>query len=149
MTKCNFKFKTHLWEFICTLEGKPWWSMENNPEGSQTKWMNLKSWSWELKFWTLLVLRRSGSHKWFPSCEKLSKTSLAWKSWLWVNFNTKDNYLGIESFVQFSSFKWRDRLQNWNVCEKLSRTGSFWKFWLLVKVKGPLNQSISSLTFFF
>ena len=101
VTKCNSKFRTHLWEFICSLKGKLWWNLKDNLEEIQTKWMNLKFWSWELKLWTPSVFRRCGLDWWFPSREKLSKTSLAWKSWLWLDFNTKVNYLGIELFVQF------------------------------------------------
>ena len=69
VTQCNSKFRIHLWEFIRSLKEKPWWSLEDNPEGIQTKWMNLKLWFRELEFWTLPVLRRSGLDWWFSSPE--------------------------------------------------------------------------------
>ena len=151
MSQCNFKFKTHLWEFICTLEGKPWWSLENNPERIQTKWMNLKFWSWELKFWTLLVLQRSVSHRWFPSpkqisgfhnqnlCENLNRISFARISWFLVKVHINANSCRITLFEQFWILEWRDRPQNQNLREKLGKTGLFWKFWLLVGICAKVN----------
>ena len=151
MTQCNFKFKTHLWEFICTLKGKPWWSLENTPEKIQTKWMNLKSWSWELKFWTLLILQRSGSHRGFPSpkkisgfhnqnlCENLNRTSFAWTSWFLVKVHIKANSCRITLFEQFWILEWRNRPQNQNLREKLCGTSPSWKFWLLVRICAKVN----------
>ena len=75
--------------------------------------MNLKSWSWELKFWTLLILQRSGSHRGFPSpkkisgfhnqnlCENLNRTSFAWTSWFLVKVHIKANSCRITLFEQF------------------------------------------------
>ena len=104
--------------------------------------MNLKSWSWELNFWTLLVLRGCGSHRWFPSpkhisrfhnqnlCENLNRTSFARTSWFLVKVHIKANSCRIILFEQFRIPEWRNWPQNWNLREKLSKTGTFWKFWL-------------------
>ena len=103
--------------------------------------MNLKSWSWELKFWTLLVLWGSGSHRWFPSpkqisgfydqnlCENLNRTSFARIFWFLVKVHIKANSCRIILFEQFRIPEWRNRLQKWNLCEKLGNTCT-WKFWL-------------------
>ena len=108
--------------------------------------MNLKFWSWELKFWTLLVLRRSVSHRWFPSpkqisgfhnqnlCENLNRTSFAWTSWFLVKDHIKANSYRIILFEQFWIPEWRNRPQNWNLREKLGKTGDSWKFDFLVKI---------------
>ena len=104
--------------------------------------MNLKFWSWELKFWTLLVLRRSVSHRWFPSpkqisrfhnqnlCENLNRAIFAQTSWSLVKAHIKANNCRIILFVQFRILKWRNKPQKWNLCEKLGKTGTSWKFWL-------------------
>ena len=113
--------------------------------------MNLKSWSWELNFWTLLVLRGSGSHKWFPSpkqisgfhnqnlCENLNRTSFARTSWFLVKVHIKANSCRIIIFEQFWILEWRNGPQNWNLCEKLGKIGLSWKFWLLVKICEKVN----------
>ena len=113
--------------------------------------MNLKSWSWELKFWTLLVLWRSVSHRWFPSpkkisgfhnqnlCENLNRTSFAWISWFLVKVHLKANNCRIILFEQFRIQEWRNRPQNRNLCKKLGETGPFWKFWLLVRICAKVN----------
>ena len=113
--------------------------------------MNLKSWSWELKFWTLLVHRRSGSHMWFPSpkqiskfrnqnpCENLNRISFARTSWFMVKVHLQANNCRIILFEQFQILKWRNRPQNWNLREKLGETGPFWKFWLLVRICAKVN----------
>ena len=105
--------------------------------------MNLKSWSWELKFWTLLVLWRSVSHRWFPSpkqisgfknqnpCENLNRTSFTRTSWFLVKVHIKANSCRITLFEQFRILKWRNKPQKWNLREKLGKTGTSWKFWLL------------------
>ena len=171
--------------------------------------MNLKSWSWELNFWTLLVLRGSGSYRWFPSpkqisgfhnqnpCENLNRTSFAQTSWFLVKVHIKANSCRIILFEQFWIPKWRTRPQKRNLSKKLGKIGPSWKFLLfgqhlcksqlletrhlhnfwasneemgpkigmysknwvgqvrfenfyfLVKVKGPLGQSIFSLFFVF
>ena len=104
--------------------------------------MNLKSWSWELNFWTLLVLRGSGSHRWFPSpkkisgfhnqtpCETLNRISFAWTSWFLVKVHIKANSCRIILFEQFQIPKWRNRPQKLNLREKLGKIGISWKFWL-------------------
>ena len=104
--------------------------------------MNLKSWSWELNFLILLVLRGSGSHKWFPSpkqisgfhnqnpCENLNRTSFAQTSWFLVKVHIKANNCRIILFEQFRIPEWRNRPQKWNLREKLGKTGISWKFWL-------------------
>ena len=104
--------------------------------------MNLKSWSWDLNFWTLLVLQGSGSHRWFPSpkkisgfhnqnlCENLNRASFARTSWFLVKVHIKANNCRIILFEQFRIPKWRNRPQNWNLHEKLGKTGTSWKFWL-------------------
>ena len=104
--------------------------------------MNLKSWSWELNFWTLLVLRGSGSHRWFPSqkqisgfhnqnlCENLNRTSFARTSWFLVKVHIKANSSRIILFEQFRILEWRNRSQKWNLCEKLGKIGTSWNFWL-------------------
>ena len=105
--------------------------------------MNLKFWSWELKFWTLLVIRKSVSHRWFPSpkqisrfhnqnlCENLNRAIFARTSWFLVKVHIKANSCRITLFEQFWILKWRNKPQKWNLCEKLGKTGTFWKFWLL------------------
>ena len=104
--------------------------------------MNLKFWSWELKFWTLLVLRRSVSHRWFPSpkqisrfhnqnlCENLNRAIFARTSWSLVKVHIKANSCRITLFVQFWILKWRNKPQKWNLREKLDKIGTSWKFWL-------------------
>ena len=104
--------------------------------------MNLKFWSWELKFWTLLVLRRSVSHRWFPSpkqisrfhnqnlCENLNGAIFARTTWFLVKVHTKANSCRIILFEQFRILKWRNKSQKWNLREKLGKTGTSWKFWL-------------------
>ena len=104
--------------------------------------MNLKSWSWELKFWTLLVLQRSGSHRWFPSpkqmsgfqnqnlCESLNRTSFARTSWFLVKVHIKAQSCRITLFEQFWILKWRNRLKNQNLREKLGKISPSWNFWL-------------------
>ena len=104
--------------------------------------MNLKFWSWELKFWILLVLRRSVSHRWFPSpkqisefhnqnlCENLNRTSFAWTSWFLVKVHIKANSCRIILFEQFLILEWRNRSPKWNLCEKLGKIGTSWNFWL-------------------
>ena len=104
--------------------------------------MNLKSWSWELNFWTLLVLRGSGSHRWFPSlkqisgfhnqnpCENLNRTSFAWTSWFLVKVHIKANSCRIILFEQFRIHEWRNRPKKWNLRKKLGKIGISWKFWL-------------------
>jgi len=104
--------------------------------------MNLKSWSWELNFWILLVLRGSGSHRWFPSPkqisgfhnqnphENLNRTSFARTSWFLVKVHIKTNSCRITLFEQFRILKWRNKPQKWNLREKLGKTGTSWKFWL-------------------
>ena len=104
--------------------------------------MNLKSWSWDLNFWTLLVLQGSGSHRWFPSpkkisgfhnqnlCENLNRASFARTSWFLVKVHIKANNCRIILFEQFRIPEWRNRPQNWNLREKLGKTGTSWKFWL-------------------
>ena len=113
--------------------------------------MNLKSWSWELKFWTLLILRRSVSHRWFPSpkqisgfhnqnlCENLNRTGFARTSWFLVKVHIKANTCRIILFEQFWILEWRNGPQNWNLREKLGKTGISWKFWLLVKICAKVN----------
>ena len=113
--------------------------------------MNLKSWSWELNFWILLVLRGSGSHKWFPSpkqisgfhnqnlCENLNRTNFARTSWFLVKVHIKANSYKIILFEQFWILEWRNGPQNWNLREKLGKTGISWKFWLLVKICAKVN----------
>ena len=111
MTQCNFK--THLWEFICTLKGKSWWSLKNNPEGIPIKWMNLKFWSWGPKFWTLGIesFLQFLSLKWWNGLqnrnvlEKLSKIGPSQKFWHLVNICTKVNFFGNWTFAQFLSFE--------------------------------------------
>ena len=75
--------------------------------------MYLKFWSWELKFWTLLVLRRSVSHRWFPSPkqisgfhnqnphENLNRTSFARTSWFLVKVHIKTNSCRITLLSNF------------------------------------------------
>ena len=104
--------------------------------------MNLKFWSWELKFWTLLVIRRSVSHRWFLSpkqisrfhnqnlCENLKRTIFAPTSWFLVKVHIKANSCIITIFEQFWILKWRNKPQKWNLREKLGKTGTSWKFWL-------------------
>ena len=113
--------------------------------------MNLKSWSWELKFWTLLILQRSGSHRGFPSpkkisgfhnqnlCENLNRTSFAWTSWFLVKVHIKANSCRITLFEQFWILEWRNRPQNQNLREKLCGTSPSWKFWLLVRICAKVN----------
>ena len=115
--------------------------------------MNLKSWSWELNFWTLLILRGSGSHRWFSSpkqisrfhnqnlCENLNKTSFARTSWFLVNVHIKANSCRIILFEQFRILEWRNRPQKWNLCKKLGKIGTSWKFWLF-------GQDLSKSQFF-
>ena len=171
--------------------------------------MNLKSWSWELNFWILLVLWGSGSHRWFSSPkqisgfhnqnprENLNRTSFARTSWFLVKVHIKTSNCRITLFEQFRILKWRNKPQKWNLHENLGKIGTSWKFWLfgqylcksqlletghlrnfwatneetgpkigmcsknwvgqvrfenfdfLVKVKGPLGQSIFFSLFFF
>ena len=104
--------------------------------------MNLKSWSWELNFWTLLILRGNGSHRWFPSpkqisgfhnqnlCENLNRTSFARTFWFLVKVHIKANSYRIILFEQFRILEWRNRSQKWNLHEKLGKIGTSWKFWL-------------------
>ena len=104
--------------------------------------MNLKFWSWELKFWTLLVLRISVSHRWFPSlkqingfqnqnpCENLNRTSFARTSWFLVKVHIKANSCRIILFEQFRIPEWRNRPKKLNLRKKLGKTGISWKFWL-------------------
>ena len=104
--------------------------------------MNLKSWSWELNFWTLLVFRGNGSHRWFPSpkqisgfhnqnpCENLNRTSFTRTSWFLVKVYIKANSCRIILFEQFRIPKWRNRPQKWNLREKLGKIGPSWKFLL-------------------
>ena len=113
--------------------------------------MNLKFWSWELKFWTLLVLRRSVSHRWFPSpkkisrfhnqnlCENLNRAIFARTSWFLVKVHIKANSCRITLFEQFRILKCRNKPQKWNLREKLGKTGTSWKFWLLVKICAKVN----------
>ena len=113
--------------------------------------MNLIFWFWKLKFWTLLVLRRSGSNRWFPSpkqisgfqnqnlCENLNRKNFARTSWFLVKVHIKANSYRITQFERFSIFKWINRPQNWNLREKLGKTGPSWKFWLLVKICAKVN----------
>ena len=75
--------------------------------------MNLKSWSWELNFWILLVLRGSGSHRWFPSPkqisgfhnqnphENLNRTSFARTFWFLVKVHIKANSCRITLLSNF------------------------------------------------
>ena len=104
--------------------------------------MNLKFWSWELKFSTLLVLRRSVSHRWFPSpkqisrfqnqnpCENLNRTSFAQTSWFLVKVHIKANSCRIILFEQFWIPEWRNRSQKSNLHEKLGKIRLSWKFLL-------------------
>ena len=104
--------------------------------------MNLKFWSWELKFWTLLVLRRSVSHRWFSSPkqisrfhnqnlgENLNRAIFARTSWFLVKVHIKTNNCRITLFEQFRILKWRNKPQKWNLREKLGKTGTSLKFWL-------------------
>ena len=113
--------------------------------------MNLNFWSWELKFWTVLVLRRSGSDRWFPSpkqisrfqnqnlCENLNRTSFARTSWFLVKVHIKANNCRITLFEQFRILKWINRPQNRNLHEKSSKTSPSWKFWLLIKICAKVN----------
>ena len=124
--------------------------------------MNLKSWSLELNFWTLLVLRGSGSHRWFPSpkkisgfhnhnlCENLNRTSFARTSWFLVKVHIKTNSYRIILFEQFWIPKWRNRHQNRNLREKLGKTGPSWKFWLFGQdlSKSQLSQNWTVSTIF-
>ena len=93
----------------------------------------------KLNFWTLLVLRGSGSHKWFPSpkqisgfhnqnlCENLNRTNFARTSWFLVKVHIKANSYKIILFEQFWILEWRNGPQNWNLREKLGKTGISWK----------------------
>ena len=54
MTQCNFK--THLWEFICTLKGKSWWNLENNPEGIQQHVAESDWWHMSQPDWSAYVI---------------------------------------------------------------------------------------------
>ena len=113
--------------------------------------MNLKFWSWELKFWTLLVLRRSVSHRWFPSpkqisgfhnqnlCENLNRTSFAQTSWFLVKVHIKANNCRIILFEQFRTPEWRNRPQNWNLREKLGKQVILENFDILVKICVKVN----------
>ena len=113
--------------------------------------MNLKFWSWELKFWTLLVLRRSVSHRWFPSpkqisvfhnqnlCENLNRTSFAQTSWFLVKVHIKANNCRIILFEQFRTPEWRNRPQNWNLREKLGKQVILDNFDILVKICVKVN----------
>ena len=104
--------------------------------------MNLKFLSWELKFWILLVLRRSVSHRFFPSskqisgfhnqilCENLNRTSFAQTSWFLVKVHIKANSCRITLFEQFQILKWRNKTQNRNLREKSGKIVPSWKFWL-------------------
>ena len=111
--------------------------------------MNLKFWSWELKFWTLLVLQRSVSHRWFPSpkqisgfhnqnlCENLNRTSFAQTSWFLVKVHIKANSCKIIVFEQFWIPKWRNRPQKLECTRKTEWDRPFFEiFDFLVKVKG-------------
>ena len=106
--------------------------------------MNLKFWSWELKFWTVLVLRRSGSDRWFPSpkqisrfqnqnpCENLNRTSFAQTSWFLVKVHIKANSCRIILFEQFWIPEWRNRPQKMESTRKIRQDRSFLKiftFW--------------------
>ena len=106
--------------------------------------MNLKFWSWELKFWTLLVLRISVSHRWFPSlkqingfqnqnpCENLNRTSFARTSWFLVKVHIKANSCRIILFEQFRIPEWRNRPQKMESTRKIRQDRSFLKiftFW--------------------
>ena len=113
--------------------------------------MNLKSWSWELNFWTLLVLRGSGSHRWFPSpkqisgfhnqtpCETLNRISFAWTSWFLVKVHIKANSCRIILFEQFQILEWRNRPQKLNLREKLARQVFLENFDFLVKNCAKVN----------
>ena len=113
--------------------------------------MNLKSWSWELDFWTLLVLRGSGSYRWFSSpkqiskfhnqnlCENLNKTSFARTSWFSVKVHIKANSYRIILFEQFWIPEWRNRSQNWNLREKLGKQVILENFDILVKICVKVN----------
>ena len=151
MTQCNFKFKTHLWKFICSLKRKPWWSLKDNLEGTQTKWMNLKFWFREHEFWKLRIFHRSGSNWWFPSPKQingfqnqnlhknLNGTNFARTFWFLVKVHIKANSHRITLFENFWILKWRNRPQNRNLHEKLSKTSPSWKFWLSVKIYTKVN----------
>ena len=93
--------------------------------------MNLKSWSWELNFWTLLVLRGSGSHRWFPSpkqisgfhnqnpYETLNRTSFARTSWFLVEVHIKAT--AVESYY-LSNFGFLNE-------ERDPKNGIYAKYW--------------------
>ena len=113
--------------------------------------MSLKFWSWELKFWTLLVLRRSVSHRWFPSpkqisgfknqnpCENLNRTSFTRTSWFLVKVHIKASSCRITLFEQFRILKWRNKPQKWNLHEKLGKIGPFENFYFLVNICAKVN----------
>ena len=113
--------------------------------------MNLNFWFWELEFWTLPVLWRSGSDGWFPSPKQINRiqnqnlhkkssgTGFDRTSWFLVKVYIKANSCRIKLFEQFWILKWRNGPQNQNVREKPSKASPFWKFWLLVKIYAKVN----------
>ena len=142
MTQCNFKFWHTCESSFVLWREKSWWSLENNPEEIPIKWMTLKFWSQEFKFWTSSVLQRCGFDWWSPSpkpisgfqnqnlCDSPNRTSFARMSWFLVKVHFNANSCRITPFEQFWILKWRNRPQIWNVHEKLSKASVAWKFCL-------------------
>ena len=113
--------------------------------------MNLKFWSWELKFWTLLVLRRSVSHRWFPSpkqisrfhnqnlCENLNRAIFAQTSWSLVKAHIKANNCRIILFFNFVFSNEEINPKNGIYAKNWARQVLLENFDFLVKICAKVN----------